>query len=175
MLGVQRSSVPLCAHTLQKSGLIQYSRGNIKSSTAVVSKKSLANVAPSFANALTATVGPACVTSNRTHDVLPHAGVALAIGEQRCGESLGLLKVMPQVNKKPGGCRKVLTPRSKGGKGIARRVRVVSGQRRTKFRAGLADYVCNIARADPGDHGQLERDDGEGDRGRDVEMGNEIR
>lgn len=30
MLGVRRSSVSLCAHTLQKSGLIQYARGNIK-------------------------------------------------------------------------------------------------------------------------------------------------
>jgi len=29
MLGVQRSSVSLCAHTLQESGLIQYSRGRI--------------------------------------------------------------------------------------------------------------------------------------------------
>jgi CRP-like cAMP-binding protein len=30
MLGVQRTSVSLCAHTLQKSGLIQYARGKIK-------------------------------------------------------------------------------------------------------------------------------------------------
>ena len=30
MLGVRRTSVSLCAHTLQKSGLIQYARGNIK-------------------------------------------------------------------------------------------------------------------------------------------------
>jgi hypothetical protein len=30
MLGVQRSSVSLCAHTLQKTGLIQYARGKIK-------------------------------------------------------------------------------------------------------------------------------------------------
>jgi CRP-like cAMP-binding protein len=30
MLGVQRSSVSLCAHTLQKAGLIRYTRGNIK-------------------------------------------------------------------------------------------------------------------------------------------------
>ena len=30
MLGVQRTSVSMCAHTLQKSGLIQYSRGKIK-------------------------------------------------------------------------------------------------------------------------------------------------
>jgi CRP-like cAMP-binding protein len=30
MLGVQRSSVSLCAHSLQKSGLIRYSRGKIK-------------------------------------------------------------------------------------------------------------------------------------------------
>ena len=30
MLGVQRSSVSLCAHTLQKAGLIRYSRGQIK-------------------------------------------------------------------------------------------------------------------------------------------------
>jgi CRP-like cAMP-binding protein len=30
MLGVQRSSVSLCAHALQKSGLIQYTRGKIK-------------------------------------------------------------------------------------------------------------------------------------------------
>jgi len=30
MLGVQRSSVSLCAHTLQESGLIRYSRGRIK-------------------------------------------------------------------------------------------------------------------------------------------------
>ena len=30
MLGVQRSSVSLCAHALQKSGLIQYVRGKIK-------------------------------------------------------------------------------------------------------------------------------------------------
>ena len=30
MLGVQRTSVSLCAHTLQKSGLIQYTRGKIK-------------------------------------------------------------------------------------------------------------------------------------------------
>ena len=30
MLGVQRSSVSLCAHTLQELGLIQYSRGKIK-------------------------------------------------------------------------------------------------------------------------------------------------
>jgi len=30
MLGVQRSSVSLCAHTLQKSGLIQYACGKIK-------------------------------------------------------------------------------------------------------------------------------------------------
>ncbi len=29
MLGVQRSSVSLCAHTLQESGLIRYSRGRI--------------------------------------------------------------------------------------------------------------------------------------------------
>jgi CRP-like cAMP-binding protein len=29
MLGVQRTSVSLCAHTLQKSGLIRYSRGRI--------------------------------------------------------------------------------------------------------------------------------------------------
>ena len=30
MLGVRRTSVSLCAHTLQKSGLIQYARGKIK-------------------------------------------------------------------------------------------------------------------------------------------------
>jgi CRP-like cAMP-binding protein len=30
MLGVRRTSVSLCAHALQKSGLIQYSRGRIK-------------------------------------------------------------------------------------------------------------------------------------------------
>ena len=30
MLGVQRSSVSLTAHALQKAGLIQYSRGKIK-------------------------------------------------------------------------------------------------------------------------------------------------
>lgn len=30
MLGVQRTSVSLCAHTLQKAGLIQYKRGQIK-------------------------------------------------------------------------------------------------------------------------------------------------
>jgi CRP-like cAMP-binding protein len=30
MLGVQRTSVSLCAHTLQKSGLIEYRRGKIK-------------------------------------------------------------------------------------------------------------------------------------------------
>ena len=30
MLGVQRTSVSLCAHTLQKAGLIRYSRGQIK-------------------------------------------------------------------------------------------------------------------------------------------------
>jgi len=30
MLGVQRSTVSLCAHTLQKSGLIRYSRGKIE-------------------------------------------------------------------------------------------------------------------------------------------------
>jgi CRP-like cAMP-binding protein len=30
MLGVQRTTVSLCAHTLQKSGLIEYSRGKIK-------------------------------------------------------------------------------------------------------------------------------------------------
>jgi CRP-like cAMP-binding protein len=30
MIGVQRTTVSLCAHTLQKSGLIQYSRGKIK-------------------------------------------------------------------------------------------------------------------------------------------------
>jgi CRP-like cAMP-binding protein len=30
MLGVRRTSVSLCAHALQKSGLIQYSRGKIK-------------------------------------------------------------------------------------------------------------------------------------------------
>jgi CRP-like cAMP-binding protein len=30
MLGVQRTSVSLCAHTLQKAGLIQYRRGRIK-------------------------------------------------------------------------------------------------------------------------------------------------
>jgi len=35
--------------------------------TAVVSKKALANVTPSFADALTAAVGLACVTRNRTH------------------------------------------------------------------------------------------------------------
>ena len=30
MLGVRRTSVSLCAHALQKTGLIQYSRGKIK-------------------------------------------------------------------------------------------------------------------------------------------------
>ena len=30
MLGVRRTSVSLCAHTLQKSGFIQYARGNMK-------------------------------------------------------------------------------------------------------------------------------------------------
>jgi CRP-like cAMP-binding protein len=30
MLGVQRTSVSMCAHTLQKAGLIQYKRGHIK-------------------------------------------------------------------------------------------------------------------------------------------------
>jgi CRP-like cAMP-binding protein len=30
MLGVRRTSVSLCAHALQKSGLIQYARGKIK-------------------------------------------------------------------------------------------------------------------------------------------------
>jgi CRP-like cAMP-binding protein len=30
MLGVRRTSVSLCAHALQKAGLIQYSRGRIK-------------------------------------------------------------------------------------------------------------------------------------------------
>jgi CRP-like cAMP-binding protein len=30
MLGVQRTSVSLCAHTLQKAGLIRYARGHIK-------------------------------------------------------------------------------------------------------------------------------------------------
>jgi hypothetical protein len=39
---------------------------------------------------------------------------------------------------------------------------------------GLQERRIHIARADPGDDGQLDRDDGEGDRGRDVEMGNEI-
>jgi CRP-like cAMP-binding protein len=37
MLGVQRSSVSLCAHTLQKSGLIEYRRGKIK----IVDRKGL--------------------------------------------------------------------------------------------------------------------------------------
>src|SRR5580704_13611813 len=40
---------------------------------------------------------------------------------------------------------------------------------------GLQERRIHIARADPGDHGQLDRDDGEGDRGRDIEVGNEIR
>jgi hypothetical protein len=30
MLGVRRTSVSLCAHALQKAGLIQYARGRIK-------------------------------------------------------------------------------------------------------------------------------------------------
>ena len=30
MLGVRRTSVSVCAHTLQKSGLVHYARGNIK-------------------------------------------------------------------------------------------------------------------------------------------------
>ena len=30
MLGVQRTSVSLCAHALQRAGLIQYARGKIK-------------------------------------------------------------------------------------------------------------------------------------------------
>lgn len=30
MLGVQRTSVSICAHTLQTSGLIKYSRGKIE-------------------------------------------------------------------------------------------------------------------------------------------------
>jgi CRP-like cAMP-binding protein len=37
MLGVQRTSVSLCAHTLQKTGLIQYARGKIK----IVDRKGL--------------------------------------------------------------------------------------------------------------------------------------
>ena len=37
MLGVQRSSVSLCAHALQKSGLIEYQRGKIK----IVDRKGL--------------------------------------------------------------------------------------------------------------------------------------
>jgi CRP-like cAMP-binding protein len=37
MLGVQRSSVSLCAHTLQNSGLIEYRRGKIK----IVDRKGL--------------------------------------------------------------------------------------------------------------------------------------
>jgi CRP-like cAMP-binding protein len=37
MLGVRRTSVSLCAHSLQKSGLIRYSRGKIK----IVSRKGL--------------------------------------------------------------------------------------------------------------------------------------
>ena len=40
---------------------------------------------------------------------------------------------------------------------------------------GLQERGIHIARADPGDHGQLDCDDGEGDRGRDIEVGNEIR